>query len=194
MNKGSCQKGQRWRSPAEAGHVPGSLEMRHRSARETRLPGPQRPGPATPGDGRMWNVLETAVLPEQLLLPHPLGVLSRTFSAPGAVQGLCQGAEQAGPTLTEPLVGHRLPESTLGFACHWPRGGSGLPRKALGPVVSGGGRRGLCQGRSGLRGVGGTRVPWGWGTGCRRAARARGPGVSVPQSEGVSSTAHGMKA
>lgn len=50
-------------------------------------------------------------------------------------------------------------------------------------------------GRSGLRGAaGGTHARWGWGTGCRRAAMARGPGVLVPQSEGVSSMARGMKA
>lgn len=145
--KGGYWSGQRWRSPAEAGHVPGSLEMRCSSALEPPLPEPQRPGPATLGDGRMWNVLETAVLPEQLLLPHLLRVLSRTFSEPGAVQGLRQGPEQASPTLMEPLMGRRLPKSTLGFVCHWPLAGSGVPRKALGPVVSGGGRRGLPWGK-----------------------------------------------
>ena len=144
--KGGCWTGQRWRSPAEAGHVPGSLEMRCRSALEPLLPELQRPGPATLGEGRMWNVLETAVLPEQLLLPHPLRVLSRTFSAPGAVQGLQQGPEQASSTLVELLVGRRLPKSTLGFvslaSCR-----VRVPEEGPGACVSAGGRRGLCRGK-----------------------------------------------
>lgn len=110
-------------------------------------------------------------LPEQLLLPHPLGVLSRTFSAPGAVPSLWQGAEQAGPTLTEPLGGAGSPN---------PHSGLRVPG-----LVEGQGSRespGACgqwtvQGRPPLGKVrperrGEAPVCVGVGTGCRRAARS----------------------
>lgn len=87
--KGGCWTGQRWRSPAEARHVPGSLEMRCRSAQETPPPELQGPGPATPSDGRVWNVLEIAVLPEQLPPPPSRGsfqelLCTRSCAGPAA--------------------------------------------------------------------------------------------------------------
>ena len=110
-------------------------------------------------------------LPEQLLLPHPLGVLSRTFSAPGAVPSLWQGAEQADLTLTEPLWGAGSPN---------PHSGLRVPG-----LVEGQGSRespGACgqwtvqerpppgKVRPERRGWGHP-CAWGWGTGCRRAAQ-----------------------
>lgn len=164
---------------------------------------PVSPGDATPraaaarpSHTQWWEDVECpgdSSAPRAAPLPHLLGVLSRTFSL---YQELCRacsrGQSRPAPSSWNPSWDTDAPNPHSDL-CHWPRAGSGFPRKALGPVVSGGGRRGLRRGkvRPERRGGGHPRAV-GVGDKLQVGSQGTWPGGLAPTG-GLSSMAHRWK-